>query len=44
MVAIGTDWPHLLCVLGMVKVLDRDVTAIIGTVSIVAPKSVQGFL
>lgn len=39
-----TDRPHLLRVLGMVKVLDKDIAAIIGTVSIVAPKSVQGFL
>ena len=44
MVAIETDWPHLLCVLRIIKVLDMDVTAIFGAVAIVVPKSVQGFL
>lgn len=44
MVAIETGWSHLLCILGTIKVLHRDVTAILGTVTIVAPKSVQGFL
>ena len=36
--------PHLLCVLGIVKVLHRDLAAILGAVAIVTPKSVQGFL
>ena len=44
MVAIETGWSHLLCILGNIKVLHGDFTAILGTVTIVAPKSVQGFL
>lgn len=44
MVAIETGWSHLLCVLGKIKVLHRDITAILGTVTIVAPKPVQRFL
>lgn len=35
---------HLLRVLGRVKVLNRNVAAVIGAVAIVAPKSIQGFL
>ena len=35
---------HLLRVFGRVKVRDRDIAAITGAVTIVAPKSVQGFL
>ena len=36
--------PHLLRVLGIVKVLHRDLTAILGAIAIVAPESVHGFL
>lgn len=36
--------PHLLRVLGIVKVLHRDLAAILGAVAIVAPESVHGFL
>lgn len=39
-----TGWSHLLCILGKIEVLHGDVAAILGTVTIVAPKSVQGFL
>jgi hypothetical protein len=35
---------YLLCVLGGVKVLDRDITAILSAVSVVASEAVQGFL
>lgn len=35
---------YLLGVLGRVQVLDRDITAVLSTVTVVASKAVQGFL
>lgn len=40
----ATSSVYLLCVLGGVKVLDGDITAILSAVSVVASKAVQGFL
>lgn len=39
-----TDSVYLLCILGRVKVLDRDIATILSTVAVISSEAVQGFL